>query len=187
MRTDAVLDQICDQLRQSYGDLHASCRRAGVSLDFVTNWIKDDQEAAKRIEEAQRVGYMGLESAAIQRAVHGVEKGVYYKGQKIDTETQYSDTLLVKLLEARVPAFKKGEQPTNQFNGPTQINIMPRAENFDEWLEMKKATLADRAAQKALPSPDTKVPEILQGDYVEVSTPETSLETRPLAALQGLL
>lgn len=177
MRTDALLKEICDQLRQSCGDLHASARRAGVSIDFVTNWIKDDQDAARDIEEAQRVGYMALESAAIQRGVHGVEKAVYYKGEVVGYDTQYSDALLGKLLEARVPAYKKGEAAQTQFNGPTQINIMPRAENFDQWLEMKKATLADRA-EKALPAP--KVPEVLQGDYIDV-TP------RPLAALEGLL
>ena len=178
MRTDAKLKEICDNLRQTYGDLHGSARRAGVSVDFVTNWMRDDREAAEQIEEAQRVGYMGLESAAIQRAVHGTEKGVYYKGEKIDTEIQYSDSLLVKLLEARVPAFNKKADAGNTFNGPTQINIMPRADNYEEWLAMKKVTLADREAQKALPAP--KVPEILQGDFVDVTD-------KPLAGLRGLL
>lgn len=180
MRTDEKLKEICDNLRQTCGDLHGSARRAGVSLDFVTKWIKDDKEAAAEIEEAQRVGYMGLESAALQRAVHGVEKGVYYKGEKVDTEIQYSDTLLVKMLEARVPAYKKGADAGTTFNGPTQINIMPRAENFDQWLEMKKSTLAAREAKPALPAPS--VPDILQGEFVEVVA-----DDRPLAALAGLL
>lgn len=178
MRTDDKLKEICDNLRQTCGDLHASARRAGVSVDFVTNWIKDDKETATQIEEAQRVGYMALESAAIERAVHGIEKGVYYKGEKIDTERQYSDSLLAKLLEARVSAYNKKADGGNTFNGPTQINIMPRAETFDQWLEMKKATLADREAAKALPSP-VKVPEILQGEFVEVPEPN--------ACLRGLL
>lgn len=180
MRTEAILREICDQLRQSYGDLHASARRAGVSVDFVANWIKDDADAASMIEEAQRVGYMGLESAAIQRGVHGVEEGVYYKGEKVDTQRKYSDTLLVKLLEARVPAYNKKEGAQNQFNGPTQINIMPRADNYDQWLAMKKTTLANRAADKAaaaLPAP-IDVPDILQGDFVEVN---------PMSVLEGLL
>ena len=180
MRIDAVLKEICDQLRQSCGDFHASARRAGVSVDFVTNWIKDDPEAAKQIEEAQRVGYMALESAAIQRGVHGVEKAVYYKGEVVGTETQYSDALLGKLMEARLPAYKKGEGSQATFNGPTQINIMPRASNYDEWLAMKKTTLKDRADAKAAALPAPQVPSILQGDYIDV-TP------RPLAALEGLL
>lgn len=178
MRTDDKLKEICDNLRRTCGDLHASARQAGVSVDFVTNWIKDDQVAASDIEEAQRVGYMALESAAIERGVHGVVKGVYYKGEKIDEERHYSDSLLAKMLEARVPAYKKGEQSANTFNGPTQINIMPRAENFEQWLEMKKTTLADRDEKKALPAP--KVPEILQGEFVDLSE-------KPLATLGNLL
>lgn len=178
MRTDAKLKEICDNLRMTCGDLHGSARRAGVSVDFVTNWMRDDREAAEEIEEAQRVGYMALESAAIQRAVHGIEKGVYYKGEKVDTQLEYSDSLLGKLLEARVPAYSKKGDGGNTFNGPTQINIMPRAETFDQWLEMKKATLADREA-KALPSP-VKVPEILQGEFVEV-------HAQPNDCLRGLL
>lgn len=179
MRTDDKLKELCDQLRQSYGDLHASARRAGISIDFVTNWIKDDPEAAREISEAQRVGYMGLESEAIRRGVHGIDKNVYYKGEKIDTERVYSDTLLGKLMEARLPAYSKKEASQNTFNGPTQINIMPRAETFDQWLEMKKSTLDARAAKK-ISDAAPKVPEILQGDYVEITH-------RPLAALEGLL
>lgn len=177
MRTDAKLKEICDNLRQTCGDLHVSARRAGVSIDFLTKWMRDDKAAAEEVEEAQRVGWMALESAAIERAVHGVEKGVWFKGEKVGVELQYSDALLVKLMEARIPAYNKKEAG-NTFNGPTQINIMPRANNFEEWLGMKKLTLEERD-KAALPAP--KVPEILQGDYVEVT------EDRPLAALKGLL
>lgn len=180
MRTDEKLKEICDNLRTTYGDLHVSARRTGVSIDFVTNWIKDDREAAAAIEEAQRVGYMGLESEAIRRGVEGVQKAVWFKGQKVGEETQYSDTLLVKVMEARVPAYNKKEGGGNTFNGPTQINVMPRADNFDQWLEMKKSTLDARDAKKLLDAPKVKVPEILQGEYVEV-VPDSN------ACLKGLL
>lgn len=177
MRTDHNLKAICDNLRQHHGDFHKSCRLAGLSTDFVMNWIKDDRVAAASIDEAQKIGWMGLESVLVDRAVHGTQKQVWHKGEVVGYETQYSDTLLIKAVEARVPAYKKGEQATNTFNGPTQINLMPRAETFDQWLEMKARTLSDRAT-KALPAP-VPVPDIIQGEYVEVS--------RPLAALEGLL
>lgn len=168
MRTDEKLKEVCDRLTTNCGDLHEAARFAGMSPHFLFAWMKDDREASKLIEEAQRVGWMGLEAAAIQRGVHGIEKAVYYKGEVVGYETQYSDSLLSKLLEARVPAYKKGEDSRNVFNGPTQINMMPRAENFDQWLDMKTRTLSDRAADvKAIEGP--KIPEILQGDYVEVS------------------
>lgn len=187
MRTDENLQTLCDSLRTSYGDFHASCRKAGLSVDFVCNWIKDDSIAAEQIQEAQRVGYMGLESVAIQRGAHGVEEDVYFKGQVVGQKRVYSDSLLSKVMDARIPAYKKGDAAnSNTFNGPTQINIMPRAENFDQWLEMKNATLKQRAADKLALSAPTKVPDILQGDYVHVTDAQLA-EVAPLASLRGML
>jgi hypothetical protein len=54
------------------------------------------------------------------------------------------------------------------FNGPTQINVMPRAETYEEWLKMKDITL-NRRDNPQLPAPAVSVPEVLQGDYVDVS------------------
>lgn len=171
MRTDFTLKQVCDALQQNCGDLHDAARQAGISPHFLFAWMKDDAEAAKQVEEAQRVGWGGLESAAIRRAVQGVDKAVYYKGEVVGYDTQYSDALLGKLLEARVPAYKKGDQSANTFNGPTQINIMPRAETMEEWLAMKQATLT-RDDPKPLPAP------VQDAEYTEV----TGME-----ALRGLL
>lgn len=185
MRTDENLKQICDLLQQNMGDLHAAARGVGLSPHFISTWMRDDEVAAKDIAEAQRVGWMGLESEAIRRGVLGVEEDVYYKGEVVGQKVAYSDGLLTKMLEARVPAFKKGEQGSSTFNGPTQINIMPRAANYDEWLAMKKTTLEERE-QAALPPPSAQVPEILQGDYVEFEEEAVCVQG-PLQALAGLL
>lgn len=179
MRTDENLKALADKLQQNCGDLYDACKSVGVSVGFLTKWMADDPEACKILEEAQRVGWMGLESVAIKRAVVGEEKGVYFKGEKIGTEKVTSDALLSKIMEARIPAYQKKSDAGGgaTFNGPTQINMMPRAENFEEWLAMKDATL-ERRAQAALPAP-VKVPEILQGDFVEVPS--------PMSVLKGLL
>lgn len=165
MRTDEKLAEICDELRRNCGDVHSAARVCGVSPDFLFKWMRDDKVAAEQIEEAKRVGYLMIESAMIDRAVHGIDKAVYYKGAVVGYDKQYSDSLLVKLAEARLPEFKKGEGGGGvQVN--VQVNNMPRANNFDEWLAMKQRTLTDRAKeQAALPAP-TQVPEILQGVYV---------------------
>jgi len=186
MRTDDKLKEICEHLRSTYGDFHKSCRKAGLSTAFVSTWIKDDPVAATEIEEARNLGFMGLESVAITRATKGTAKGIYYKGDKVDTEYVPSDTLLSKLMDARIPAYKKETQANQTFSGPTQINIMPRAENFEQWLEMKKATLDARAAEKARGQVENspgvpKLHHLLQGEYVEV------IEERPLATLKDLL
>ncbi len=138
-----------------------------MSPNFVHNWIKDDPVASERIKEAQKVGYGGLESEAIRRAVRGVEEDVYYKGDVVGQKTVYSDGLLGKVLEARVPEYSKKESNNNNtFLGPTQINIMPRAETYEDWLAMRDQTL--NRDKPALSPPPVKVPEILQGEYVEV-------------------
>lgn len=184
MRTEEKLAEICETLRTNYGDFHAACRMNGVSTDFVTRWMKDDQQARDEITEAQRLGHMGLESAAIRRGVYGVEKGVWFKGEQVGTETQYSDTLLVKLMEARIPAYNKKESNGTGVNVQVNVGIMPRANTYDEWLAMKQRTLSDRAAEtQLLASPATPVPEILQGEYIEVS----NTELYPLKHLEGLL
>lgn len=176
MRTDEKLKELSDELQKNCGDLHAACRACGVSPHFVMTWMRDDPEASKVLDEAQKVGWLGIETEIVRRAITGVDEAVYYKGFKVDTKKVYSDTLLVKLAEARVPAYKKGESSNPTFNGPTQINVMPRAENFEQWLAMKDATLARRV--DALPAP--KIPAILQGDFIEVPN-------NPMKCLEGLL
>lgn len=42
-----------------------------------------------------------LEAEAVRRARDGFDKGVYFKGEKVDTEVQYSDSLMVFLLKGR--------------------------------------------------------------------------------------
>lgn len=167
MRTDENLKLVCDALQRNCGDMHDAARQASLSPHFLFTWLRDDPDAAKLVEEAQRVGWMGLESEAVRRAVKGVEEDVFYKGEVVGIKINYSDTLLAKVMEARIPAYKKGEGGNTTYNGPTQINIMPRATNYDEWLAMKDKTL-ERRAEAALPAPLPKIPEILQGEYVEV-------------------
>lgn len=150
MRTASTLSALVAELSANCGDMFEACRSVGVSTIFVSQWRKDDKQVDADLSEAERVGSMRLESEAIRRAVHGVEKGVYYKGEKVDTEVVYSDGLLQTVLKARLPAYKTGEGGGTTFTGPTQINIMPRATNYDEWLAMKDAT----TNRKALPAPE---------------------------------
>lgn len=149
MRNEATLTAIANELQRNCGDTLAACKAVGVSLIFVNQWRKDDKEVDEKLAEAEHVGTQGLVSAAIQRAVHGVEKGVYYKGMRVDSETVYSDGLLQTLLKAKVPEFaKEGEGGGVQVN-VNVANLMPRATNYQEWLDMKAGTLTHM-----LPAPE---------------------------------
>lgn len=142
MRTEATLEILESELQRNCGDILAACRSAGVSLVFVEQWRKDDKKVAERLLESERVGTQGLVSAAIQRGVHGVDKGVYYKGELVDTEKVYSDSLLTTLLKAKVPEFAKDAEGGGGGVTVNIANIMPRADNYEQWLSMKQATLA---------------------------------------------
>jgi DNA-binding transcriptional regulator YdaS (Cro superfamily) len=177
MRTEATLNLIAETLQTNCGDLYDACRRAGVSLVFVKQWCKDDKVAAERISEAERAGAMALQSEAIRRAVQGVEKGVYFKGERVDTETVYSDGLLVKLLAGRIPeTFGKEAEGGGGITingGQAQINIMPRAESYEDWLRMRDATLARRKDE----------PDILAAPMKQIEATATPV---PLDPFEGL-
>jgi len=159
MRTEITLSMLNDQLQRNCGDMLAACKAVGVSLIFVNQWRKDDPKVNEKLQEAERVGAQGLVSAAIQRAVHGVEKGVYFKGERVDTELVYSDGLLQTLLKAKIPEFAKDADGNGTNITVNVANIMPRADNYEQWLAMKQATLAPPAEQ--LPAP-------IDAEYTEI-------------------
>jgi hypothetical protein len=146
LRTDTKLAELVHALQGNCGDLYDACRQCAVSLIFVRTWMKDDKDVHAAIVEAERVGALALQSAAIQRAVHGVEKGVYFKGERVDTEIQYSDGLLTTLLKGRLPEVfgKEAEGGLSIAGNNVQVNIMPRANSYDEWLAMRDSTLNKR-------------------------------------------
>jgi hypothetical protein len=109
--------------------------------------MKDDELTRTTLQEAAAVGAQGLVSAAIQRAVHGVDEDVYYKGMVVGSKTNYSDTLLTTLLKARVEEFRTPDAATPQVT-VNIANLMPRATSYEEWLGMKGSTLAVSAANR---------------------------------------
>lgn len=163
MRTEVTLTGICAALQRNCGDRYEACREVGVSLIFLDTWERDDAEVAKRIQEAERVGTMGLVSAAIKRGVHGVEEDVYYKGEVVGQKTNYSDSLLTTLLKAKRPEFAKDGEGAGTNVVVNVANIMPRADSYEQWLTMKQQTLA--------PAKDA----VIEATAVDVSDRDKSL------------
>lgn len=149
MRNEATLSAIILELQRNCGDTLAACKTVGVSLIFLNQWRKDDPKVNETCLEAERVGTQGLVSAAIQRAVHGIEKDVYYNGRVVGQEVAYSDSLLNTLLKAKVPEFAKDAENRAVQVNVNVANIMPRAANYADWLAMKDQTIS-----RALPAPD---------------------------------
>ncbi len=176
MRTEATITFLIDQLQANCGDIYGACKAALVSPMFVEKWRQDDKEVDAALTEAARVGAYMLESEAVRRAVKGDEEAVYFKGEVVGFRYPKSDGLLQTLLKGRIPE-RYGKEAEgggiSVIGGQTQINIMPRAENYDDWLRMKDSTLALRARNSeaeelALAGPSCEA----KGAYVLMSPPD---------------
>ena len=85
------------------GSFTKAANAAGIDLAVHYYWLHKDPTYSERLEEAsQRVGDM-LEDVAIDRAANGTPRGVYYKGEKVDTEIEYHDRLLTFVLKGAKP------------------------------------------------------------------------------------
>ena len=113
------------ELYSEYGNLVRVCREMGIhDRDTVYKWRDRDQAFREAFDEAKEAAALFLEDVAYQRAVEGVPKGVYYQGNKVDTELEYDHGLLTTLLKANAP--KKFRDNSNlEVTGlqPTVINV----------------------------------------------------------------
>lgn len=73
---------------------------ADVPKRVVKAAYETDPDFAATVDDAKEGWADTLVKEAYRRAVHGVDKGVYYKGELVVTEKQYSDTLLSQMLKA---------------------------------------------------------------------------------------
>lgn len=180
MRTENTLNLLVGALQVNCGDILAACKAVGVSLIFVNQWRKDDKQVNEALTEAERVGAQGLVSAAIQRAVRGVEEDVYFKGEVVGQKTNYSDSLLTTLLKAKIPEFAKDAEGGGVHVNVQVANLMPRANSYEEWLTMKAQTLAKPVPKLEAPDADRDQalealgrvmcePEFIDAEYAEVS------------------
>lgn len=155
VRTTEALEALEEAICTNAGDLITACRAIGVNPRELHQWAMSDPEVQSRIKTAQMIGWASLESEAYRRAVLGHTEDVYYKGDVVGQRTVYSDGLLQTLLKARVPGF--AAEDTGK--GVTvNVNLMPRASTYEEWLEHK---------QEALKITDQTEPE--DAEYEDVS------------------
>lgn len=102
------------------GDWKAAISRFNVTKTAFHAALKRDLRLAERIEIAENVYLDSLENEARRRAVNGVEKGVYFQGERVGTEKEYSDRLLDKLLTA---ADKEKYSQQRNVKQETTVNV----------------------------------------------------------------
>lgn len=103
-----------------------SCKKADLPINHAYWRKKQDPGFHQAWEEALQLGYKTLEDEAIRRARDGVDAPVYYKGVKIATLKEYSDSLLMFMLKAvDRPRFgdvkPESDKDKDNGNGPPVI------------------------------------------------------------------
>ena len=80
-----------------------SAQAAGINRTLLYKWRDQIPGFAAAWDEARETSADLIEDEALRRAMQGVEKPVFYRGQQIGVVTTYSDRLLALLLQRRRP------------------------------------------------------------------------------------
>lgn len=100
----------------------ASAREIGVCYTTVKAWRAKDREFTIAWDDALDEGTDGLEDEAHRRAVTGISKPVYYKGEVVGETVEYSDGLLNTLLQARRPwKFRRFQDSNPNASAPAFV------------------------------------------------------------------
>lgn len=84
-----------------HGIIGKAAAAVGVSRSTVDRYRREFPEFAEQYAEALENGIDQIEDAGFDRAVNGVERAVYHRGEQVGTEIHYSDAVLMFLLERK--------------------------------------------------------------------------------------
>ncbi|WP_130471770.1 hypothetical protein [Candidatus Magnetaquicoccus inordinatus] len=113
---------------------------AGLSRVVLYTSKSADSEFAHAWADALEAFGDAIESEAFRRGVHGVDQPVYQGGQLVGHVRRFSDSLLLAMLRARVPAYRP--------SAPTAQPAAPAPVEHDQALLAKKISYILAVAQK---------------------------------------
>lgn len=137
---------------------YEACRAAGMSVAELNAWIKMSREGGLEVEpwvqeiapffdalpQTQADVLFGI---AWERAVHGVETPIVYKGHVTDHYQKLDNTLLLRLLEKLDPSFRAAAMAKlGDGVGVGELgeeDLIRLAQNFTAYMKMQKLK-ADR-------------------------------------------
>jgi hypothetical protein len=121
-------------------ELKASCNitvsaeKIGFTRQCMYDHKKKDKLFSDAWDNALDEGIDLLEKKAQDRAFNGVEKKIFFKGEKVDTQVEYSDGLTTFLLRAHRPEKYAKEAAVN-INTPAGVIVVPEGMKSEEWVK----------------------------------------------------
>lgn len=103
----------------------AACKSLGISKPAINAHCFRYPLFSLLVKEAIATIREKIEDAAYERAVLGVEKGIWWQGERVGEERQFSDQLLITLLKANMPEKynrPQGLEVSGPDGGPIELD-----------------------------------------------------------------
>lgn len=133
----------------------------------------EDEEFAQAWDDALARAADMLEEAAFDRAVNGVSKPILYKGEVVAEEITYSDSILLAMLGARKPEYRRDRTKVDvdvNVNTKIGIAVIPLTASAPDW--EKQASVVHEEQRKL---PDFTV---IEGEKVTPAAVEQKTEVQ---------
>ena len=102
-----------------------ACLTSGVPKSSAYWQRRRDPNFARAWDDALDRGLAVLEAELHRRAVDGVERGVYFQGERIAVERHYSDRMLLRALEMRSAAWAARSAVAHEHSGQVEVFVAP--------------------------------------------------------------
>lgn len=124
------------------GNVSAAARLCGTDRTTVYSHRKRDEEFKGWWDEALEVAVEHLELECRRRALHGVEKAVFFHGERVDggKVREYSDVLLMFLLKAQRPLKYRENVDVGLSGGLNIVDMVTEAEKRAEERRRERET-----------------------------------------------
>jgi hypothetical protein len=107
----------------THGLIGKAAQEVGVSRMATYLWRKEDPAFDEAVDKAKQMAAENIEEALLTRAVHGNERGIYYKGDKVDTYREYDTTAGIFLLKGLMPDRYKERTETVHDISPAMARL----------------------------------------------------------------
>lgn len=121
-----------------YGTLAAACKYMKMQHDMT---IRGDilrrmlaliPSFKQEVEDAIEEYHATIQMEMHRRAVEGVDKGIYYNGERVATEKVYSDNLLAKMADTHLPEYKEAKQKESNRGNTINVQIIKDFHNYKD-------------------------------------------------------
>ncbi len=126
VRTDftdpAFRNSLYDILLENAGNVGRTCRMLEIHRRSLYDALQRDADFKRDFEKVRDDAIELAEDELRRRAIDGVDKGIWFQGERVGTEKVYSDALLRVLLAAHRKRYRARLEHTGEDGDPIQLH-----------------------------------------------------------------